>query len=58
MDDKPVMEGRQDIQAPDATVEKSDPTPVDEKRGQRMWLGITFVAVVFIIVAVWVVATR
>jgi hypothetical protein len=58
MDDKPVMEGRQDIQAPDATVEKSDPTPVDEKRGQRMWLGTALVGVVFLAVIIWVIATR
>lgn len=58
MDDKPVMEGRQDIQAPEATVEKSDPTPMDERRGQRMWLGTMLVGLVFIIVIVWVIWTR
>jgi hypothetical protein len=44
--------GRQDVAAPAATVEKSDPTPVDEKRGQRMLLGISLVGVLFLIVII------
>jgi hypothetical protein len=58
MDEKPVMEGRQDIQAPEANPEKSDPTPVDEKRGLRMWLGTTLVGVIFLIIIIWFIVTR
>ena len=51
--------GRQDIRAPEPTLEKSDPTPVDVKRGQRLWLGITLVSLIFLlIIAVVMVATR
>ncbi len=53
-----MAEGRQDIQSPDATVEKSDPTPVDQKRGQRLWLGVVFVAFVFIAIIVIVAVTH
>lgn len=50
--------GRQDVAAPAATVEKSDPTPVDEERGRRMVLGISLVGVLFLIVIILVLALR
>lgn len=50
--------GRQDVAAPAATVEKSDPTPVDQERGQRLWLYIALVAVVFVAVIVAVIVSR
>ena len=53
-----VAEGRQDIQAPTPSVEKSDPTPVDQRRGRRLWLGIVLVAIVFVFVAIIAAATR
>ncbi len=46
------------MQAPTPTVEKSDPTPVDQKRGARLWLGVVLVAVVFVAIIVIVAATR
>ena len=57
MADQPVADGRQDVQSPDATVEKSDPTPVDQKRGARLWVGVVLVAVVFIAIIVIVAVT-
>lgn len=53
-----MSEGRQDRNAPEPTVEKSDPTPVDVDRGQRMWLGVALVGVVFLIVIIVVLLTR
>jgi hypothetical protein len=50
--------GRQDIAAPEPTLEKSDPTPVDIKRGQWMVLGVSLVGVIFVIIAVLVVWNR
>ena len=49
--------GRQDIGSPAPTLEKPDPTPVDIRRGQRMVLGATIVAIVFVMIAVLMVAT-
>lgn len=47
--------GRQDLIAPPATAEQSDPTPVDVRRGQRLWLGFLALSVVFvaIIAVIW-----
>ena len=50
--------GRQDVSSPAATVEKSDPTPVDQRRGQRMYLGISLIALVFVAVIIAVIAAR
>ncbi len=50
--------GRQDITVPDATVEKSDPTPVDVRRGIRLLGGIVLVGLVFAAVAIYVIVTR
>lgn len=47
--------GRQDLASPEPTLEKSDPTPVDVKRGQHLMYGIALVAVVFVILAVVIV---
>jgi len=58
MDNQPVAEGRQDAQAPTPTVEKSDPTPVDKRRGQRLWLGVVLVAIIFIAAAIIAATTR
>ena len=48
--------GRQDLIAPPPTTEPSDPTRVDVRRGQRLWLGFLAVAVVFIVIIgiIWV----
>jgi hypothetical protein len=58
LDHQPVAEGRQDIQAPTPSVEKSDPTPVDQRRGRRLWLGVVLVAIVFIVAAIIAATTR
>jgi hypothetical protein len=50
--------GRQDVAAPEATVEKSDPTPVDNARGQRMLIGVSLVAIVFLVIVVVVILAR
>lgn len=50
--------GRQDVSAPDATVEKSDPTSVDVKRGIRLMVGITLVGVIFLAVLLYIVLKR
>jgi hypothetical protein len=50
--------GRQDISSPDATVEKSDPTPVGVKRGQRLLLGIVLVGIVAAAAAAYAILTR
>lgn len=46
--------GRQDIASPDVTVERSDPLPVDMKRGKRLMGGIALVALVFVAVILMV----
>ena len=53
-----MSEGRQDVNAPPATPEKSDPTPVDEARGMRMWLGWMAVGVIMIAIIIIVIVTR
>ena len=58
MGNQPVAEGRQEVQAPTPTGEKSDPTPVDQKRGARLWLGVVLVAVAFVAIIVIVAVTR
>lgn len=50
--------GRQDVASPAATIEKSDPTPVDVTRGKRMVLGVSLVAVVFVAIIIAVIALR
>jgi hypothetical protein len=50
--------GRQDLVAPPPTTEKSDPTPVDIRRGQRVWLGFMLVAVIFVAVIIVVLVTN
>jgi len=50
--------GRQDVSAPEPTLEKSDPTVVDVKRGQRLLLGVVLVGIVFAAVVAYVIITR
>lgn len=49
--------GRQDHHAPEANLEESNPIPVQQAQGQRLWLWISVVAVIFVIVAVIAVST-
>jgi hypothetical protein len=42
--------GRQDFNAPDLDLQESEPIPQQEKRGQRLWLWIVLVGVVFAVV--------
>jgi hypothetical protein len=51
-----VSEGRQDIQAPEPSLEESEPIPDQEKRGQRLFLWIGVVALIFLVIAIVVVA--
>lgn len=53
-----MSQGRQDVNAPEANPEKSDPTPVDEKRGMRMVVGTTLVGVVFLIIIIVVIVAH
>jgi ferric-dicitrate binding protein FerR (iron transport regulator) len=49
--------GRQDIISPDVTTEQSDPTPVDMKRGARVWLGFMLVGGLFVAIIIYFIAT-
>jgi hypothetical protein len=50
--------GRQDIISPDVTTEQSDPTPVDMKRGARVWIGFMLVGALFVAIIIFLWATR
>jgi hypothetical protein len=45
--------GRQDEVSPPVTTEKSDSTPVDIQRGQRLWLGFSIVALIMLAVLIY-----
>ena len=44
--------GRQDVNAPNLDLQESEPIPNQEKRGQRLWLWIALVGVVFAVVII------
>jgi hypothetical protein len=50
--------GRQDFVAPPPTTEKSDPTPVDVRRGERLWIGFMAVGLIFVAVIVYFLVTQ
>jgi hypothetical protein len=50
-----VSEGRQDKQAPEPSLEESEPIPEQEKRGQRLFLWIGVVALIFLAIVVIVI---
>lgn len=45
--------GRQDLISPPATAEQSDPTPVDMRRGERVWLGFALLGVIFLAIILY-----
>jgi hypothetical protein len=51
-----VSEGRQDIKAPEPTLEESEPIPKQVERGRRLWLWIGVVALIFAVIAVIIIA--
>lgn len=51
-----VSEGRQDVAAPEPSLEESNPIPVQQAQGQRLWLWIGVVALIFVIIAVVIIA--
>jgi hypothetical protein len=53
-----MSEGRQDVNAPPPTIEKSDPTPVDNARGMRLWVGYMAVGAIMIAIIIYFIVTR
>jgi hypothetical protein len=54
MDDKrQEATGRQDRLSPSVPTERSDPLPVDNARGQRLWLGFALVAMIMLVVLIY-----
>ena len=49
--------GRQDFNAPEFDLEESEPIPSQERRGQRLWLWIALVGVIFAVVIVIAIAS-
>ena len=47
-----VSEGRQDTGAPKPPLEESNPIPVQQRQGWRLWIWIAVVAVIFVIIGV------
>ena len=44
--------GRQDFNAPEFDLEESEPIPNQVRRGQRLWLWIALVGVIFAVVII------
>lgn len=53
-----MSEGRQDIVSPEPPLEESNPIPVQQAQGQRLWLWITLVGLLFVVIIAAVLIAR